>query len=500
LLGDRAPVERATMKLDESLHRLLECLRRPVLILDKDFMVVAANQAFYATFGTRADETLGFPVNELSDETWDRQALVDKLHKVFTDDTGLDAFEIRHTGDAGLRIASVTAHRLELPDSPDPLLLLDITDTTELRRAHEFMAHGAAVLDSTYDAIIGVDPNGKVTSWNEGAERMYGYTSDEAVGRSLRIIVPDDRRNEMKQILRQLREGKGVEQLETYRVHKDGTPIYVWLTVSPICDERHRVIGASSIERDISERKEKEAEIQRVNEMLRMLNAKLAETNEEVKAFSYSVSHGLRAPLRAITGFSRALKEEYADRLDDTARDYLQRIQFNAQRMNALIDDVLKLTRLSQTPLSVATIDLTRLVRRLIDNIRSEASERTVDWQVQEGLTVRGDPNLIEVVLENLLRNAWKYTAYEEHARIEVGSAERNGRREIFVRDNGIGFEIERIQTMFAPFRRLHTAQFPGTGIGLALVKRVIDRHNGYIRAESEEGKGATFYFVFDNH
>jgi PAS domain S-box-containing protein len=479
----------------DSSQDMIESMSRPMLVLDPDLVVLAATRAFYKQFELTSETTLQKKFSELGDGAWQHPSLVDQLTKVLTEDTDIIGFEIRHVRDGGPRIMSVRAHRLEQPRTPRHLILVEIADITERRRTQTSLAHRAEVIGSTYDAIIGVDPNGLITSWNTGAERMYGYAAKEAIGRSVRIVVPKDRRNEMKQILRQLQAGQGVEELETYRIHKDGTPIYVWLTVSPIYDEKDRVVGASTVERDITERKEKEAEIQRVNQMLTVLNARLTETNEEIKAFSYSVSHDLRAPLRAIDGFSEALSEEYSDRLDDSGRDYLKRIRTNVQRMGILIDDMLKLSRLSQSPMSTASIDLTSMVQRLVKTIESQAQGRTVEWKIQDGMAVRGDPDLLEVAMDNLLRNAYKFTAYEQNACIEVGIADRSGRREIYVRDNGIGFDMKRIQTLFTPFRRLHTSEFPGTGIGLALVKRVVDRHNGHIRAEAEEGQGATFFF-----
>jgi signal transduction histidine kinase len=224
---------------------------------------------------------------------------------------------------------------------------------------------------------------------------------------------------------------------------------------------------------------------------------KLAEANKELEAFSYSVSHDLRAPLRAIDGFSKALLSDYADKLDEQGRRFLERVRNGTQRMGQLIDDLLSLSRITRTALNRERVDVTGISRKVLVELGAREPERTVELGVSDGLIGRGDPRLVTVLLENLLGNAWKFTSKQPAARIEVGSEEREGETIFVVRDNGAGFDMEYAHKLFTPFQRLHSAsEFQGTGIGLATVYRVVTRHGGRIWAEAARGRGATFFFT----
>jgi len=218
--------------------------------------------------------------------------------------------------------------------------------------------------------------------------------------------------------------------------------------------------------------------------------------NRELEAFSYSVSHDLRAPLRAMDGFSLALIEDYYDLLGDRGRDYLQRVRNATQRMAQLIDELLKLSRLTRGEMTTVQVDLSALARSIASDLQTADPGRHVDFRIAGGLITRGDPTLLKVVLENLLGNAWKFTARKEGAAIELGSTELEGTSVYFVRDNGAGFDMKYVDKLFGTFQRLHSdAEFPGTGIGLSIVQRVIHRHGGSVCAEGVTGRGATFYF-----
>ena len=220
--------------------------------------------------------------------------------------------------------------------------------------------------------------------------------------------------------------------------------------------------------------------------------------NRELEAFSYSVAHDLRAPLRGINGFSRALMEDYGERLDGDAQDFLQRIAGGAQRMGELIDALLGLARVTRTELRRERVDLTRLADTVAGQLRSAQPERSVEFYSEPGLEAYADPPLAQAVLENLLGNAWKFTGSREGARVSFGSERRDGARVYYVRDNGAGFDMAHARRLFAPFQRLHSVtEFAGTGIGLATVQRIVHRHGGRIWADSAVGQGATFYFTF---
>lgn len=251
---------------------------------------------------------------------------------------------------------------------------------------------------------------------------------------------------------------------------------------------------------DISVRKENERKIQQLNDSLQTRSKELETINHELEAFSYSVSHDLRAPLRAIDGFSRTLLDEYADHLDDKGRDRLRRIRAAAQRMANLIDDLLMLSRVSRTELKWEVVDLTRLANEVFSMLQQMEPERTVQFSVQSGLIARGDARLLRVVMDNLLNNAWKFTAHCEAALILVGCNVNEEKIIYYVRDNGAGFDMAYADKLFGAFQRLHDAnEFPGSGIGLATVQRVIHKHGGRIWAESAVNQGATFYFTLDD-
>lgn len=223
----------------------------------------------------------------------------------------------------------------------------------------------------------------------------------------------------------------------------------------------------------------------------------LERSNKELEAFNYSVSHDLRAPLRSIDGFSQALADEYQDRLDETGHDYLRRVRLAANRMGELIDDLLRLSRLGRQEMSLDVVDLSGLATLALSKLQESDANRSVTYRVEPGLKARGDKHLLGIALDNLIGNAWKYSGRREHAEIEFGQIERDGRKVFFVRDNGAGFDMKYADKLFGAFQRLHTiSEFEGTGIGLATVARILHRHGGSIWAESEVDKGATFFFV----
>jgi light-regulated signal transduction histidine kinase (bacteriophytochrome) len=226
---------------------------------------------------------------------------------------------------------------------------------------------------------------------------------------------------------------------------------------------------------------------------------KLANANQELEAFSYSVAHDLRAPLRSIDGFSQALLEDYADKIDAEGSNYLQLIRESAQQMGQLIDDLLTLSRVSQSELRYELVDLTALARSVLTRLQKNEPKRKVELIISEGLMANGDARFLGIVLENLLGNAWKFTGMCPMARIEVSAQQEKGRPVFFVRDNGAGFDMAYAHKLFGVFQRLHSAaEFEGTGIGLAIVQRIVRRHSGRVWAEGEVGRGATVYFTLN--
>jgi signal transduction histidine kinase len=253
--------------------------------------------------------------------------------------------------------------------------------------------------------------------------------------------------------------------------------------------------------REIDKRKRAEVTINKLNAELekrvRDRTAQLEASNRELESVSYSVSHDLRAPLRSIDGFSQALLEEYGDKLNETGQSYLERVRKAAQMMGFLIDDMLKLLKVIRSEFHAESMDLSKMVREILQTNQQNNPDRSVDVIIQEGIMVQGDPYLMRIALVNLLDNAWKFTVNTWHPRIEFGMAVKDGETACFVRDNGVGFDMAYLDKLFGAFQRLQTREeFTGTGIGLATVKRIINRHGGHVWAEGEVGRGATFYFT----
>jgi PAS domain S-box-containing protein len=323
---------------------------------------------------------------------------------------------------------------------------------------------------------------------NAAWETTLGWTTAELLARPyLEFIHPDDRPTTASEAGKNLA-GKRTMAFENRYRCKDGS--YRWLSWTAMPSKAQTLIYAAA--RDITERR-------KVEEQTRALNRQLEAANKELEAFSYSVSHDLRAPLRALDGFSQALMEDCAGRLDEQGRDYLNRIRAASQRMGRLIDDLIGLSRVSRGELQPATVDLSGLAASIVEELKTENPARRVECALAPGVSGRGDERLLRVVLDNLLRNAWKFTSKQPAARIEFGVvAPSNGDGPAyFIRDNGVGFDMAYVDKLFGAFQRLHAAaDFPGTGIGLATVKRIIHRHGGRIWVESTVDHGATFYFT----
>jgi PAS domain S-box-containing protein len=291
-----------------------------------------------------------------------------------------------------------------------------------------------------------------------------------------------------------------VEELRLWHVNtRDYRSVH--LRAVPIIDDNGHLLEWKGVIEDIHDRVQAVREIRRLNMNLERRvserTTELENANKELEAFSYSVSHDLRTPLRSIDGFSQALLEDYADVLDESGKDYLARVRSAAQRMGGLIDDLLKLSRVSRAEIECQPLDLSSIASGVVDELRINDPQRKVDIDIAPNLTGYGDPKLIRVALENLLNNAWKYTGKCAEPKIQLGGHNVNGDTGLVIRDNGAGFDMAYAGKLFGAFQRLHDARdFPGTGVGLATVQRIIRRHGGQIWAEAEMNKGAAFYIT----
>jgi PAS domain S-box-containing protein len=342
--------------------------------------------------------------------------------------------------------------------------------------------------------------NGRYLLVNREWERLFKVTRDKVIDLADHEIFPSILAAELRgNDLYVAQEGKTV-QFEESADTDDGPHTYVSVKF-PVIDTTGRPYAVCGISTDITDWKRAEERINQLNEDLegRVLErtSELEASTHELDAFAYSVSHDLRAPLRSLHGFSQALLADYAGVLDDTGKDYLHRLQRNVRRMGEMIDSLLTLSRATRVELARHPVDLTALAREVTAELRAGNASREVTVDIAGDLHGVGDPQLLRLVMQNLLANAWKFSAKTAGARIEVGQQQRGGEHVFFVRDNGAGFDMRYAGKLFSAFQRLHAAaEFEGTGIGLATVQRIILRHGGRVFAEAEPGKGAAFYFT----
>jgi PAS domain S-box-containing protein len=764
------PLEKWNLTQAEYFKDIVGTVREPLLVLDKDLRVLAANRSFYKTFKMKKKETLGNQIYELGNRQWDIPAMRALLETILPDKAVFTDYEVEHDFPfIGKRSLLLNARRIPPPPKEAHWILLAFEDITGRRRleqslqaskerifsisvtsgqesedvnlyaldvtghmkAEEGLRLLAPIIESNNDAIIGKTLEGTILTWNPGAEKQYGYPADEVIGKSVSIIVPPDKADELAEILKRIGRGERFENFETERLTKDGRRLNVSLTISPILDEGGKVIGASTIAHDITERKKAEAElilankelifqneekekraaelvvanrelvyqneekekraaelvvankelvyqneekekraaelvvankelvfqnkekekraaelavankelafqkkkIRKLNTELETivekrtaqlqetieLNQKMIETsslgifacradgpcvianpavarisgapldtmlqlnfreleswkknglfdkaeaalatgkeqrveshltaifgkdawlnyyfttftsngelhflmmvediterkqadqalqqrtaqleaaNKELEAFSYSVSHDLRSPLRAIDGFSRILLEEYAPQLPAEASRYLDLVRSNTQKMGELVDDLLAFSRLGRQPLKKQSLSPEGIVRESLEDLSPEQAGRQVEIVLGALPDCEADPALLKQVFVNLISNALKFTRQRDVAHIEIGSEEKDGRPAYYVRDNGVGFDMQYVGKLFGVFQRLHRAEdYEGTGVGLAIVQRIVSRHGGRAWAEAELDKGATFYFTLE--
>ena len=385
------------------------------------------------------------------------------------------------------------------------LLSLMLARSIAQRRASESSLASSeskfrAMIEAAPDAILMTDTEGTITLMNEQAMVMFDYNQQELIGQKVEVLIPTevaDRHVHHRQGYVQDAKARPMGMgLSLSAQRKDGSRLPVEISLSPIQTPNGPLIFCAI--RDATERRATERKIRQLNDGLARQNTELQAVNGELEAFSYSVSHDLRAPLRAIDGFSKILQTSLEGKLDDQEADYFNRIRKAAQNMSTLIDDLLMLARVTRADVKLASVNLSRVATGAIERLRESQPEREIEVHIEPGIKVLADPALLGVAMENLLGNAFKFTGSTEHPRIEVGRVGSEDGDVVFVRDNGVGFDMSYADKLFIPFQRLHSARdFPGTGIGLASISRVMNKLGGRVWAESSVGQGATFYLQF---
>jgi PAS domain S-box-containing protein len=373
------------------------------------------------------------------------------------------------------------------------------TDIDDMKRADQALKEREErfrVMADTAPIMIWVgDEQGGLLYGNKWWLDFTGLTPEETMGTGwLENVHPDDRDGVRDAYLQALRERKPYEGEWRLLRACDHTFRWIVCTGVPMMTTDGGFTGYVGTMVDITEQKRINEELEnRVSERTAQLQA----VNKELESFSYSVSHDLRAPLRTIDGFSQAIMEDYGEKLDSDGKRYLQRVREGSQQMAQLIDDMLTLSRLTRGDIKKEPVDLSAIARGIAEDLHGHEPQRNVDFIIQDGITVQADKRLIQAVLQNLFGNAWKFTSHHPKALIEFGRIDQPGGPVYFVKDDGAGFDMAYADKLFGAFQRLHdTSEFPGSGIGLATVQRVINRHGGKIWAESAVEKGATFYFT----
>jgi PAS domain S-box-containing protein len=365
----------------------------------------------------------------------------------------------------------------------------------------------AAIVDSSDDAIIGKDLNSTITSWNEGARRIFGYTAEEIVGQSILKLIPPEMHGEETEIIGRIRRGERVDHFETRRATKDGRFVELSLTVSPIRNEAGEIVGASKIARDITERKRVDralVEAQRqlqshASEMERQVEERtrdLQRTIAELEAFSYSLTHDLRAPLRAIQSYVQIFLEDQGESVNAEGRAVLEKAVLSTQRMDEMVLDLLSFTRLSHEAMPLQPTDIEKLLA-IIYQDRPDFLPPRAELCVQSPLPpVMGNQASLLQCLTNLLDNAVKFVASGVKPKVRIYAQEEGPLVRLVIEDNGIGIRMTDQGALFRMFHRLHGSEYPGTGIGLAIVRKAAERMGGCAGFESQPGRGSRFWLL----
>jgi PAS domain S-box-containing protein len=482
---------------------------------DLDGRITSWNKSAEKLFGYSAQEIVGLPITTIIPP--ERLHEEDEILRCLRRGERIDHFETqRRHKDGHLIDVSVTISPVRNEQGKVAGASKVVRDITEQKRNAQTGALLAAIVDSSDDAIVSKDLNSVITSWNTGAVKMFGYTASEAIGRPIWMLFPPERMAEEKMILDRIKRGECIEHYETVRMRKDGSLIDVSLTVSPVKDSRGEVIGVSKIARDITESRRAlraleiaRRDLEHANAQLRALTsgleervrektAEIEQSRQDWEAFAYSISHDLRAHIRTVTNFSQMLRDEAGKKLTGPEQDYLARIGRAADRMRELVNGVLAFTKVAHANLGLHSVSLDNAVRQVVEStpqLQAPAAEVRIHMPLGKVLA-----NVIglQQCISNLLLNAAKYVAKDVTPLVNIRSETRGDMLRLWIEDNGIGIPAEEQANVFTIFQRSANARgYEGSGVGLAIVRRVAERLQGRAGVESEVGKGSRFWIEF---
>jgi len=371
----------------------------------------------------------------------------------------------------------------------------------ELEREVAERTQQANLLNLTHDTIFVRDISDIITYWNRGAQELYGWTAQEAIGKHSHKLLQTDFPLQIDEIRAQLlRTGRWEGELR--KTKADGSRVVVASRWSLRRDERGQPAAILETNNDVSDRKRREEEIRKLNDELGKRTTDLEASNKELEAFAYSISHDLRAPIRHMVGYAELLQRNSASALDEKSRRYMMTILDSAKKMGTLIDDLLAFSRIGRAETRETTVNLGLLVKEALGEVQQDMHGRNIAWKISALPDLHGDRSMLRLALINLVSNAVKFTRTRPQAEIEIGCFQKNEAEVVvFIKDNGVGFDMKYVDKLFGVFRRLHPAEaFEGTGIGLATVQRIIHRHGGRVWAEGLVDRGATFFLSVPNH
>jgi PAS domain S-box-containing protein len=464
-----------------------------------DGTFIDVNESFQHLFGYKKEELVGQRSTELNiyNNPHDRDEIVTKLQH----EGRVINYEVTAKTKTGSEIRVLTsAEKIEIKSHEH--IIWTTIDITEREQAEDLLRETSNYLSNLLDyanaPIIVWDPHFRISRFNPAFERLTGYKSQDVLGLGLDILFPKNKKNDSMQQIRRTLSGERWEVVEIPILRVDGElRTVLWNSANVYDNDGKTIIATIAQGQDVTERKHIEDKVNKLNEILKHRANELEVSNKELEAFAYSVSHDLRAPLRSMEGFAQALLEDCYDTLNNECKDYLKRIQASAELMSQLIDDMLRLSRITRADMNLSDVDLSKMAQKLAARLNTDEPVRKVKFVITSGITAHGDERLLAILLDNLFENAWKFSSKTPETIIEFGTIQRDGQQTYFVRDNGVGFDMTYVDKLFKPFQRLHsTGEFPGTGIGLASAQRIVQRHGGQVWAEGKTGEGATFYFT----